>query len=78
MKNEAKIRTARWIAIALVIVGVRFIASGQIWDYLLGHIWLAAVLPLVGLFLLLFVRGMQYRRAQSGNSRMGGAQNAKP
>jgi cytochrome bd-type quinol oxidase subunit 2 len=76
MKNETKIRIARWIAIPFVILGLRFAAGGRIWDYMVDHLWLAAVLPLIVLLLLLFGRGMyiQYRRQREGNAKIAGAQ----
>lgn len=61
------------------MVVFRFAAGGRIWEAMIDHIWLTAVLPLVVLFLLLFARGMymQYRREPEGNSKMDGAPSAK-
>ena len=80
MKNGTKIRVARWIAIPLVILGLRFAAGGRVWGYMVDHLWLAAVLPLVVLFVLLFTRGMymQHRREPNESSNVGGAQKARP
>lgn len=51
------------------MVALRFVDDGRVWNYMVDHLWLTAVLPLVVLFLLLFVRGMymQYRREPEGN-----------
>jgi hypothetical protein len=80
MTNETKIRAARLIAIAAVILGLRFLGGGKAWNYLVNHVWLALALPFVGLFVLLFGRGMyiHYRRKPDDHGHVGGAQNAKP
>ncbi|MGA9063228.1 MAG: hypothetical protein WB341_16395 [Terracidiphilus sp.] len=80
MKKETKLRLARWIVIPLIIIGLRFIGGGRVWEYMVNHLALTALLPLVVLFLVLFVRGMymQYRREPNKSSRMDGAQSAKP
>ena len=72
MTKQTKIRLAWWIGFPLSVVALRFIAGGRAWDYLVDHLWLTAVLPLVVLFLLLFARGvyMQYRREPEGDSKM--------
>lgn len=80
MTNEAKIRVARLIAIAAAILGLRFLGGGKAWDYLVNHVWLALALPFVGLFVLLFGRGMyiHYRRKPDESEKISGAQSAKP
>ncbi|SPE18321.1 exported hypothetical protein [Candidatus Sulfotelmatomonas gaucii] len=80
MKKQTKIRLAWWVGFPLSLVAMRFIAGGRAWDYLVDHLWLTAVLPLVVLFLLLFARGMymQHRRQPGGNPKMGSAHRAKP
>ena len=80
MKKETKLRLARWIVIPLIIIGLRFIGGGRVWEYMVNHLALTALLPLVVLFLVLFVRGMymRYRREPNKSSRMDGAQSAKP
>ncbi len=80
MNGETKIRIARLIAIAAVILGLRFLGGGKAWNYLVNHVWLALALPFVGLFVLLFGRGMyiHYRRKPDDNAQIGGAQKAKP
>ncbi len=80
MKKQTKIRLAWWVGFPLSLVALRFIAGGRAWNYLVDHLWLTALLPLVVLFLLLFARGMymQYRRPPEGNPKMDGAQKAKP
>jgi hypothetical protein len=80
MTKQTKTRLAWWIGFPLCMVVLRFAAGGRIWNYMVDHVWLAAVLPLVVLFLLLFVRGMymQYRREPEGNPKVDGAHRAKP
>ncbi len=80
MTLQTKLRIVRWVAIPLGVVGLRFIAGGRFWNFMEDHLWLTVVLPLVALFLLLLARGMymQYRREPERNSKLGGAQNAKP
>jgi hypothetical protein len=80
MSNESKIRLARWISIPVVILGLRFMGGGKGWDYLVDHVWLAVVLPFVGLFVLLFWRGMYIhsRRAREDDLKIGSARSAKP
>jgi len=80
MTKEVKIRMARWIAIPAIILGLRFLGGGRVWEYMVSHVWLTAVLPLVVLFLVLFGRGMvlQSRREPGGNSKLDGVQGAKP
>ena len=79
MTKQSKIRLAWWIGFPLSMVALRFIARGRVWDYMVDHLWLTGVLPLVALFLLLFARGMylQYRREPEGNPKMDGAHRAK-
>ncbi len=80
MKKENKIRLARWIAIPVIILGLRFIAGGRVWDYMVNHLVLTALLPLMVLFLVLFVRvtAMQYRREPDKSPKAGRAESAKP
>lgn len=79
MKKQTKIRLAWWIGFPLTMVVLRFVAGGRLWEDLVDHLWLSAVLPLVVLFLLLFARGMymQYRREPQRNSKTGGTQRVK-
>jgi hypothetical protein len=80
MKRQNRIRLAWWVGFPLSLVALRFIAGGRAWDYLVDHLWLTALLPLVVLFLLLFARGMymQRRRGLEGNPKMDSAHRAKP
>ena len=80
MKKETKIRLARWTAILAVILGLRFIGGGRIWEYMENHLLLTCVLPLVVLVFVLFVRvmTMQHRRELDDKAKVGGAQSAKP
>ncbi len=80
MSNESKIRLARWIAIPVIILGLRFMGGGKGWNYLVDHVWLALLLPFIGLFVLLFWRGMHIhsRRAPEEVVKMGSARSAKP
>jgi hypothetical protein len=80
MKKQTKTRLAWWIGFPLSMVGLRFIAGGRVWDYMVDHVWLTAVLPLVVLFLVLFVRAMavQYRREPGESPKADGAESAKP
>jgi small-conductance mechanosensitive channel len=80
MKKGNKLRLARWVAIPLVILGLRFIGGGRVWEYMTDHLVLTALLPLVVLFLVLFVRimTMQHRREPDERAKVGGAHRAKP
>ena len=79
MKKENRLRLARWIAIPAIIVGLRFIDGGRVWDYMVNHLVLTVLLPLVVLFLVLFVRAMamQDRRERGESPKAGGAESAK-
>ena len=80
MTKEVKQRLVRWLAIAAIIFVVRFAAGGRVWDYMVDHLLLTALLPLVVLFLVLFVRGMMIQRGrhQEEARRIDGAESAKP
>ncbi|MGA3333986.1 MAG: hypothetical protein ABSC62_07455 [Terracidiphilus sp.] len=80
MKKDTKLRLARWIAIPAIILGLRFLGGGRAWEYMVDHVWLTALLPLVALFWVLFVRGTmaQRRRRLGASASVGGAQGAKP
>jgi hypothetical protein len=79
MKNETKIRLAWWICFPLSVLALRFIAGGRVWEYMVDHVWLTAVLPLAVLFLLLIARGLyvQQRREPGGNPKTDSAHSAK-
>ncbi len=80
MTNQAKLSLARWIAILLVILALRFVGGGRAWEYLVNHLLLTILLPFVALFLVLFVRGMAMhnRRERDEGAKVAGAQSAKP
>jgi len=80
MTKQAKSRVAWWVGFPLSMIVLRFIAGGRIWDYLVDHLWITALVPLVVLFLLLLGRGvyMQYRRVPEANSKIDGVQKARP
>ncbi len=80
MTKQTKTRLAWWIGFPLSLIALRLIEGGRVWDYLVDHLWLTALLPLAVLFMLLLGRGMymQYRREPQGNRKMGGAHSAKP
>lgn len=80
MTNENKIRLTRLIAIIAVIVALRFVDGGKAWEYMVDHVWLALLLPIVGLFVMLFWRGMsiQRRRTTEDTVKMSDPQNLKP
>ncbi len=80
MKKDTKIRLARWITIPAIILGLRFLGGGRVWEYMVDHVWLTAMLPLVVLFWVLFVRGtmVQRRRRLGESANVGGVQGAKP
>jgi hypothetical protein len=79
MTKQTKFRLARWVAIPVIILALRFIDGGRVWEYMVDHVWLAALLPLAALFLVLFVRGMtiQRQRRLGEGASVGGAQSAK-
>ena len=64
MTKEVKLRVARWVAIPAIILAVRFAAGGRVWDFMVDHLVFTALLPLVVMFLILFVRGMMIRRSR--------------
>ncbi|MGA2569185.1 MAG: hypothetical protein ABSF23_01580 [Terracidiphilus sp.] len=80
MRKESTIRLARWIAIPAAILALRFLGGGAAWEYMVDHVWLAALLPIAALFLLLFVRGLtiQRQRRLGGNANVSSTQSAKP
>lgn len=60
------------------MVIVRLGDGGRIWNYMVDHLWLTALLPLVVLFVALFARVMQYRGEPEASSKVNGAHGAKP
>jgi hypothetical protein len=79
MTNESKIRITRLLAIIAVIAGLRFLGGGKAWDYLVDHVWLAVLLPLVGLVVLLFGRGMYiHHRQPNQQPKIGDSERAEP
>ncbi len=79
MTNQAKLSLVRWIAILLVILGLRFVGGGRAWEYMVNHLLLTILLPFVALFLVLFVRGraIHNRRQRDEGAKVEGAQSAK-
>lgn len=80
MTKQMKLRLVRWVAIPLFVLGLRFADGGQVWNYMMNHLALTALLPLVVMFLVLVARGfyMQHRQQQGDSSKLDGAHNAKP
>ncbi|MGB7265164.1 MAG: hypothetical protein WBC92_06600 [Terracidiphilus sp.] len=79
MTKQTKLRLVRWVAIPLFVIGLRFADGGRVWNYMVNHVALTALLPLVVLFLILIARSfyMQHRRQTGDGSKVAGTQSAK-
>jgi hypothetical protein len=66
MTKQSKLRLVRWTAIVAVIIVLRFIAGGRVWDYLVDHVILTGLLLVLSLFLALVYRSMQIQRSRHG------------
>jgi RsiW-degrading membrane proteinase PrsW (M82 family) len=80
MTKQTKLRLVRWVAIPLFVIGLRFVDGGRAWNYMMNHLVLTALLPIVVMFLVLVARGfyMQHRQHDGDGSKFGGAHGAKP